>query len=319
MGIIESKSPLERRNTVARRSQRKSIHSIKSKTGAIMKNIKKFKGVEEDSVYIEIKATIENLERDLKSKERGLQPQIINIYKDTLKKVDECSQYLEIKLKENQAKAVNEPKPEDQTNSSNDNAAVEEVDESQFRDSLMENEAHNLEQQDKRKTVQLNLVQIEPDQVNKSDKRLSVIKMGGVAVMPGTMMDEMHHKMLDSDHHRQTEAQIAKVRKDIENVELEISQFVGGKDGKHYNRIRAQLTGYFNELHELNTNNDEALQEQVKLCVVYIKSCLSFLDEKAVDIDENHDEVFMPNYPPPDTNVEKFSPVVSRGPKTTYI
>jgi hypothetical protein len=112
MGVVGSKSPLERRNTVLRRSQRKSVHGIKSKAEKIAKDIKKFKGTEENVAYVELKAKIENAERDLRVHTKNLQPQIRHVHNETLKKLQECHTLLEDKLRENQEKAVAEPKKE---------------------------------------------------------------------------------------------------------------------------------------------------------------------------------------------------------------
>lgn len=262
MGLNLTKSPLERRNTVLRRSQRKSIHGTKSKADKIIKDIKKFKGIEEDANYLEIKAKIEAAERDLKIQEKNLQPQVRHIYDETLKKTQNCYQFLEDKLKENQGKA-------EEKNEEAEDKKDEESDE------VFEPQSP--------KSVDLRIVQVESIEASPQvNKRASVMKIG-VPVMPGTILESLN---------RDSQVKIPKIREELEKLEYEISQFVGKRNGRYYDRIKRQLERNEADLKGISVSDDE-IAEQVKQCHSYVMSCLSFLDEKAVDDgdDDDYDEV----------------------------
>ncbi|RZC33199.1 hypothetical protein BDFB_002301 [Asbolus verrucosus] len=292
MGVVNSKSPLERRNTVLRRSQRKSIHGIKGKTDKLAKAIRKFKGTEENLEYVELKARIEGVERELKSSEKNLQPQLRTIHKDALKRTENCYKLLEDKLRENREKAF-EKEPNKEKTEDNDDVFIEEV---------KDEEAGETE--DKRRTVELKLVQVELNESPQVNKRASIVKMGGVPVMPGSIMEDMHRRTADLE--ARVEDKIARIRQEVANLELEISQFIGRKNGRYYNKIKEQLVGYSEELKNI-LPMDEAIMEQLKLCRNYIASCLSFLEEKGVGDDGVDEMDELPN---------NFSPRTMR---TTYI
>jgi hypothetical protein len=280
MGVVGSKSPLERRNTVLRRSQRKSVHGVKSKAEKIAKDIKKFKGTEENVAYVELKAKIENAERDLRVHTKNLQPQIRHVHNETLKKLQECHTLLEDKLRENQEKAVAEPKKEMQAEPKQDHREEEDDDDVFVQEILDEPPPESTE---KRKTVELKLVQVEPIEASPQiNKRFSAMKIG-VPVMPGSIMESMRRKTL------MEEEKVGEIRAKIEQMEVEISQFVDRKNGKHYNQIKGQLEKYADEL-KSSAPADDVVSEQVKMCNNYIASCLSFLDEKAVDDDVESDD-----------------------------
>ncbi|EFA09054.1 uncharacterized protein LOC103314132 [Tribolium castaneum] len=284
MGVTVSKSPLERRNTVLRRSQRRSIHGVKSKADKIVKEIKKFKASDE-SAYLALRTKIEALERDLKHTSKQLQPQLKPLFEETLQRAQQCYQLLEDKFKENQAEASNNNEDE------NDDVFVEETQE--------------VPQSPKK--VQLTLVQVEPIEASPQiNKRFSAMKLG-VPVLPGTILESQARKSLDSQD------KVANLRQGIEKVELEISQFVGKKNGRYYGRIKGQLEEYLSELRNIVPADDE-VAEQVKLNCNYVASCLTFLDEKAIDDgdDDDYDEVPTPRL----VEERNLSP---RSMRTTYI
>lgn len=283
MGVVGSKSPLERRNTVLRRSQRKSIHGVKSKAEKLAKDIRKFKGTEENTDYVELKARIETAERELRTHSKGLQPQIRNIYAEALKKTEDCYKLLEDKLKENQDKVKAVPSKKDDKEEHHDDNQEKDDD-----DEVFVEEVNEVEQTpERRKTVELKVIQVEQIEASpQTNKRLSAMKLG-VPVLPGTILESIHRKTEESNLHN--EEKIAAIRKEIEVVESEISQFVGRRNGIHYNRIKRQLENYSADLHTISTS-DEDILEQLKLCSNYIGSCVSFLDEKALDDDVDGDD-----------------------------
>ncbi|KAJ8986123.1 hypothetical protein NQ317_005593 [Molorchus minor] len=227
MGAVTSKSPLERRNTVARRSQRRSIYSTKSKIDKLFSDIKRFKGIEEDEHYQAVRNELTHFKNDLLRKSKELQPQLRNLQDTTLKRIDEGLAALEERLKENQEKTrrkeqENEEKARKKELENQEKAEKKKKDKKKTDDSdvVSENndveikeieegadEATNLEQStEKRKTVELKFVQIVPDEVVQVDvhennnnakspeeKRKSILKLG-VPVMPGAILNRMSSK-----------------------------------------------------------------------------------------------------------------------------
>lgn len=336
MGITASKSPLERRNTVARRSQRRIIHNIKSKVEGVSRDINKFKGTEEDVNFNALMYEIDHLQIELMRKSKDLQPQVRNIYETTLNKVEDCSQALRDKLLENQEKARKKDeaekekarrkeekykdKSQETPEKSNDITIIEE-----------DNEAEELaENPERRKTVEVKFVQIippeendEPSQnearttkaVRSEEKRKSILKVG-IPVMPGAMMDEISSKSKKISnhysHHNNIErtdedlvTRVNEIASNLQAIECQIADFIGRKDGTQYHRIKDHLNEYLIELNQFNTA-DEYVMEQVKLCKNYVGTNLSFLEEKAVKdkTTDSSDDVFTA-----DNNNVPLSPV----------
>ncbi|CAH1116009.1 unnamed protein product [Phaedon cochleariae] len=231
MGLTTSKSPLERRNTVIKRSQRKSIHTIKSKIDKLFTDIKKFRGTEEDDKYKVLVTEIGRLNYELNSKIRDLQPQVRNIHQVTVARLDEAVQALQAKvlenrqkqqekmkknhnqdeedLNENTSKSVNEEiEVNEETEEGGNQASPEQTNESQ----VLENST------DKRKTLELKFVQVIPENSieaevhneqmspnfkRNDEKRKSILKMG-VPVMPGAMLEEITKKTNQMSVHYDT-------------------------------------------------------------------------------------------------------------------
>lgn len=339
MGIESSKSPLERRNTVARRSQRRSISNSKAKVDKIFQEIKKFKGTEENDTYNSILSELDRVRNDLKRKARELQPQVRGIYETTLKRIDEAAEALPDKLIENQDRArkkqeeqeekarqkqekeaESKKKKKKKKEESDDEDEVKSIENEENQEERLEaEETDNLAANtDKRHTVELKFVQIIPPEeslqeednmpkklVSPEEKRKSILKVGGVAVMPGAMMNEISTKSKKvSVHYHQSKENIfedpaARLNEIIENLqalECQIADFVGRKHGTQFNRIRDKLNGYLAELTTFSTN-DEFLLEQIKLCRNYVSSCMTFLEEKAIDDRkyDSRDDVFLPD------------------------
>lgn len=334
MGLSVSKSPLERRNTVARRTQRRTIHTIKARVDKVFPNIKRFKGVNNDEDYQALHSEIEHLRIELIKKSRELQPQIRHIYDSTLKRIEEAFAALEDKLKENQEKAIKkerereekeEKKKEKKKNkdeevtSENNDVEVEEVEDEAT------NEADNLaESTEKRQTVELKFVHVIPGEVTQADihsnnnnvvktaeeKRKSILKHG-VAVMPGAMMNEIAARTSNTvtiqephvEHNSEKiNARINEIIETLQSTEYQIADFVGKKHGTQYNRIKDKLNQNMTTLNSFSPSDDYTI-EQVKICMNYVISCLNFLEEKAVEDEKTQDDdVFLP---------AKTSPVIS--------
>ncbi|XP_018573799.1 nucleoporin GLE1 [Anoplophora glabripennis] len=330
MGLSVSKSPLERRNTVARRSQRRTIHTIKARVDKLFPSIKRFRGVNNDEDYQALHTEIDHLRIELIKKSRDLQPQIRAIYDSTLKRIDEAFVALEDKLKENQEKAIKkerereekaEKKKEKQKNkegeevtSENNDVIVEEVEEEAA------NEADNLAgSTEKRHTVELKFVHVVPGEITQADihsnnnnvvkspeeKRKSILKHG-VAVMPGAMMNELAARSSNTVSIQEPQVQIerdsekinARINEIIETLqstEYQIADFVGKKHGTQYNRIKDKLSQNMTTLNSFSPSDDYTI-EQVKICKNYIVSCLNFLEEKAIEEEKvPDDDVFFPS------------------------
>lgn len=332
---LSSSTPLERRNTVARRSQRRTIHNIKSKVDRIAQEVKKFKGIEEDSNFQILMSEINHLKVELMRKSKDLQPQVRNIHQVTLNKIEECVQTLENKLLENQEKfrkkeEVNEEKARKKEQKNKDKSH-ENSDMSYDVTVIEENdEAEELAAStEKRKTLEVKFVQIIPPGENEppenqgrssrivspEEKRKSILKVG-VPVMPGAMMNEISSKSKKISSHYNHIDSVVKTEEDIlarvneivnnlQAIECQIADFVGRKNGTQYNRIRDHLNEYLIELNQVNTA-DNFINEQIKLCKNYIGSNMNFLDEKVINDEryDSNDDVFQA-----DNNNVPLSPV----------
>lgn len=172
MGSVGSKSPLERRNTVARRSQRRTLHNLKPKVDQLHKNIKRFKGTTEDANYVALKNEIEYFKNDLTRRAKDLQPQVRNVYETIYKRISEAEEALQNKLQENK------DKQDKKDSKQKDNGEVDQsvADTAEVMSDITSNiednetvaqvhaenaEAHQLENsEDKRKTVEIKLVKV---------------------------------------------------------------------------------------------------------------------------------------------------------------
>nr|CAH7769339.1 unnamed protein product [Callosobruchus chinensis] len=101
MGVPQSKSPMERKNTMVRRSQRKSIYTVRAKLDRIYLDIKKFRGIEQDEEYELILEQLDRLRYELSRKVKELQPQVRNFYQITMRRIDEAEEALEDQLEDN--------------------------------------------------------------------------------------------------------------------------------------------------------------------------------------------------------------------------
>ncbi|ENN75977.1 hypothetical protein HUJ04_007431 [Dendroctonus ponderosae] len=336
MGSVTSKSPLERRNTVARRSQRRTLYNLKPKIDRLNKDIKKFKGITEDVTYVSIKNEIEYYKNDLARKGKDLQPQVRTVYEDIYKRINEAEAALQSKLEDNREKQ----EKKDAKQKENGGTAQSEIDSGEVLSEVNSNleDAETVVQvhtdhentDTQRKTVEIKLIKVVSDEaepkspkevriISPAEKRKSILKVG-VPVMPGAIMNEMSAQSLRSNKQnyelrsaspKSADAIFSRIKDIVENlrnVELEINDFIGTKNGKQYNKIRETLNMYLVELNGI-THADQDVIDQIKVCRNYIVSCLNFLDEKATNSGRpesftSDDEVFENNNVQPVSKVE---------------
>lgn len=161
MGVTNSKSPLERRNTVARRSQRRTLHNLKSKVDNLHKDIKKFKGTTEDTNYVKLKNEIEYFKNDLSRRKKDLQPQVRALYETVYKRLSEADEALINKLQENREKQ--EKKDAKEIVSSVGDDISEDPPQSEVDNETVVDVHHQETEENKRKTVEINLVKVIPE------------------------------------------------------------------------------------------------------------------------------------------------------------
>lgn len=337
MGLVNSKSGLERRSAALRRSQRKTITESQSKIQKIRNDIKKLKSVEEDKKYCDIKNRIELLRRELNKSGSSLAADLKLRYKDvtnTLKQLDESlvaklkSNREEIeekrKLAEEKKKADEEKKKIEDEKKKTEEETTPTVDEPSetvaepsgavFVEDLQAKKEDDAVER-RKSTVSVKFVQFaeEPtvrrsvavDEQQELPQSPRVLKMGGVAVMPGSMQEITNRSNRISEQYKTEQAkklndsQIEKIIFDyierLKLIEEEISEFIGQKNGKHYNRFKDELNKLLASLTQLEPH-DEHIKENLKLCKSFVGSCLSFLEEKALPEDSSEsDEVFVNN------------------------
>ncbi|KAL1494548.1 hypothetical protein ABEB36_010129 [Hypothenemus hampei] len=305
MGLVNSKSPLERRNTVARRSQRRTLHNFKPKIDQLEKRVKKFKGIIEDVSYVNLQREITELKSDLTRRARDLQPQVRSLYENVYKRLCETEEALKRKLEENQQKHEGKIDQNHQEVMSDVTTTIDNETVAQIHQESPE-ELHTkpnvelkvvqlqLNNHDEQSTKSLKEVRI----VSPTEKRKSILKVG-VPVMPGAFMAAKHQQ-------ETTEKQISDLVESLRKIELGINDFVGQVNGKQYNRIKDELHQRLQLLNTLTPDDDYTL-EKMKTCRAYIDSCLNFLNEKAIKTvvdeesysdDDEYNEVFDNNNVP---------------------
>ncbi|KAF7270991.1 hypothetical protein GWI33_016088 [Rhynchophorus ferrugineus] len=306
MGSLQSKSPLERRNTIARRSQRRTLGNLKPKIAKINKDIKKFKGINEaDSQYSEIKREIEILKNELARRGRDLQPQIRGLYETVYKSVNEAELALQAKMEENKEKRdrkLQSDEPESSVVSEGHDFDV--TSDISQADTIVQIHGDNQQNggqglQERRKSVQLKVVKVASDddpplasptnsQVSAFDKRKSILKVG-VAVMPGAVLNELakqpnrltkFYDLEDKPKKVNISERINEITEDVGQIENEIANFIGAKDGVQYTKFSNVLDKYLNELQSMSPD-DEYIGDQLSKTINYIYSCVRFLEERA--------------------------------------
>lgn len=270
MGGSSSKSPFDRRNSVERRTQRRVLFNIKDKIKKIEKDVKKFNGLPADEEYERLTTAISQIQKELAKKHPTLQPKNKIVCSELQK---EAVTYLETLVEK--AKLNQQQK---QTESNNNNQQQQEAPAAEIR-----------------QTVELRLVKVEPEVERPTsgtsslrspvETRKSILKVG-VPVMPNAakMLQrkvEQDNELTEADDEEESILRaIENVTKQVGDIEIKISEFVGLKNGVHYVQIKEQLFENLEFLKQI-PNQSEIIVEQKERCVQYIRSCLNFLDEKA--------------------------------------
>lgn len=286
MGGSSSKSPFDRRNSVERRTQRRVLSGIKDKIKKIENDVNKFNGVPGDEEYERLSYSIVAVQQELVKKHASLQPKNKVTSVELQKQAEKYLETLVEKAKINQRK---------------------------------QSESNNNKQQDdsseRRQTVELRVVKIEAEQPQTSrpsslrspeETRKSILKVG-VPVMPNAAK-ELERKVKQTEELEEEDGDaeddilkaIENVKKQVEDIELRISEFVGLKNGTRYTHLKGMLMENLLYLKEI-PNQSELIVEQKEMCVQYIRSCLNFLDEKAEDgevFSSDNEEGALPSIPP---------------------
>lgn len=269
MGSGNSKSSFDRRNSVERRTQRRVLINAKIRLEKTEKELKKFSGVANDESYNEIKGNLMALRKELHKKSASMQQKNKQACVDLQKRVIANLKNLEEKAKENQENETlkRENKTEEQGSKEvvkhRTSAIIERQDSDATDASRPVSEI--------RHTAEIRVLQITPQErpVSESDRRTSVLRF--------------------KDPNEVAAKQIEEIKQEVEGIELKISEFIGRRNGTHYNRLKSKLIENMKRLREISVD-DEYLVEQINLCLRYVGSCLNFLDEKAVEEDGSEKE-----------------------------
>lgn len=263
MGGGNSKSSFDRRNSVERRTQRRVLINAKIRLEKTEKELNKFVGTLNDERYNEIRASLMALRKDLHKRSMSMQQKNKQICIDLQKRVIADLKTLEEKAKETQEKQAK--RRENKNHEEEINKAVKHrtsaIIERQDSDEITDTSRPVSEI---RQTAEIKVVQVTPKErpVSESEKRVSVLRF--------------------KDPNEVTAKEIEEIKREVEEIEFQISEFIGRRNGRHYNRLKSKLIGNMQRLNEFSVS-DEYLVEQINLCLRYVGSCLNFLDEKAVD------------------------------------
>lgn len=290
MGGGGSKSPFDRRNSVERRTQRRVLFNIKDKVKKIDKDVKKFNGLPGDEEYERLTTGISSVQKELLKKHQTLQPKNKTVSVELQKEAEKLLETLVEKAKQNQQKI----------SESNNNKQGKQEDDQQSSSEI-------------RQTVELRLVKVEPEEERPTSQtsslrspeetRKSILKVG-VPVMPNAAKEmkrkvEQSHQLEEENTEENVLKAIENIKTQVQDVELRISEFVGYRDGVHYNQIKEKLFDFLANLKEI-PNQSEIVVEHKELCIQYVRSCLTFLDEKA-DVEvfsSDNEEQTLPSIPP---------------------
>lgn len=299
MGGISSKSGLSRRNSVERRSQRRTLSSTKSELQKIEKQVDKFKGKRDDDEYNQIKSKIVTVRKRLQK--IAPLPNNKENHTEQFKILKDLAVLLEEKALANE----NTTKTDEEQNRSSAQSPIQRKDSDATDISRASSSI--------RKTVEIKMMQVTPVERPNSevsvrspeDKRKSILKMG-VPVMPLAVMENQRRISNAASSNvspakavqlqapsKETEASlIENVKKEVGDIEFEISQFKGSKMDDNYVRLRDQL---FKNLEMLCTISvkDDLLVQKKEQCIQYVRSCLNFLEEKAAEGINAEDDVFL--------------------------
>ncbi|KAL3273704.1 hypothetical protein HHI36_015134 [Cryptolaemus montrouzieri] len=324
MGSSMSSSSSDRRNNALRRSQRKSLTGACSGIDKILKVIKKFKGTEDSEEYKNLKIRIIQIEKNLQQKVGEIQPQFQAIHNITEQKIKTAYELLDQKAKENSDHAnskdvvmnggtTKSPLPSPIENLTENEPPQPSPNPNHIEEPLPVNKNDSVSpvqsptNENKRNSLLLRLSKLtSPKRESKSPEvqvtaevhkspeatRKSIMKYG-VPVLPSPTTngrprlvsfntpDEVDTALV------RHEKRLKLIKQDVANLEIRISEFIGKRDGKHYNNLKDALTKLVEELEEID---EEELLDQVVMCHNYIKSCFNFLDSKVTD--DIDDDIF---------------------------
>lgn len=251
-----------------RRTQRRVLFNIKDKIKKIEKDVKKFNGLPADEDYERLTTAISQIQKELAKKHSTLQPKNKIVCSELQKEAATSLETLVQKAKLNQ-----QQKQSESNNNQQQETPAAEI----------------------RQTVELRLVKVEPEAERPTsgasslrspvETRKSILKVG-VPVMPNAAKElqrkvEQDNELAEADDEEENILRaIENVTKQVGDIEIRISEFVGLKNGMHYVQIKEQLFENMEFLKQI-PNQSEIIVEQKERCVQYIRSCLNFLDEKA--------------------------------------
>ncbi|XP_045478234.1 uncharacterized protein LOC123683319 [Harmonia axyridis] len=314
MGSSMSSNVGDRRANALRRSQRKSLTGACSSIDKVIKALKNYKGTEDSEEYKNMKVRIIQVEKNLQKVPES-QKQFKTLHEVTKQKIKTAFEMLENRTLENtqaaQSRGIilngNGMKPP----SPNTRKTIEEL-RTQEQLSKDTTPAQSPTNENKRNSLLLRMskftlpkresksseseVQEVTVEVHKSPEatRKSIMKYG-VPVLPSPPHNSPPKLVSFNtpDHFEDTllkhEKRLKIIKQDIANLEIRISEFIGKKDGKHYNNLKVSLEQMEEELDGIR---EEELLDQVELCQNYIKSCYNFLESKALEEDDVDDDLF---------------------------
>lgn len=295
MGGSSSKSPFDRRNSVERRTQRRVLFNLKDKIKKIEKDVAKFNGLPADEEYERLTVAISQVQKELAKKHPTLQPKNKTVSLELQKQAETSLETLVEKAKLNQRKQ----------NESNNNQPQKQED-----------------APERRQAVELRLVKVESEAErplsqtsslrSPEETRRSILKVG-IPVMPNAAKELKRKVEQDKQIEKECDEEnilkaIDNVKKQVGDIELTISEFVGLKYSAHYTQIKEKLLENLSFLKEI-PNQSEIVVEQKEMCIQFIRSCLNFLDEKAEE-----QEVFSS-----DNEEQTLPPTQIKGFKATLI
>ncbi|KAK9883276.1 hypothetical protein WA026_001460 [Henosepilachna vigintioctopunctata] len=327
MGSSLSSSAGDRRNNALRRSQRKSLTGTCSGIDKVLKSLKNFKGTIDSPEYEKMKLRIIQIDKNMQQKVQEVHPQFKTIHNIARQKIDTAYGILEQKARENTdfsktqnvilngdgikpsspgpSKVISELSFDENSNTNNAEVDIappqsptpQSPTEGHKRNSLLFrlSKLTSLKKESRSSASESEVTEVTAE-VHKSPEatRKSIMKYG-VPVLPSPVANG-HPRIVSFNTPDDVESRLAKhekrlkaIKEDVANLEIRISEFVGKKDGRHYNNLKTSLTQLVEELEQID---EDELLDQVVLCHNYIKSCFSFLDSKAVDSDDIDDEVF---------------------------
>ncbi|XP_044759738.1 uncharacterized protein LOC123317328 [Coccinella septempunctata] len=312
MGSSMSSSVGDRRANALRRSQRKSLTGACSNIDKVLKALKTYKGTEDSEEYKNMKIRIIQIEKNLQNKLTEPQQQFRTLHDITQQKIKTAFETLENKTAENtrsrgivlNGNGMKPPSPntrktieELRTQEQSDKPTAQSPTNENKRNSLLlRMSKFTLPKRESKSSTSECEVQEVTVEVHKSPEatRKSIMKYG-VPVLPSPPHNSPPKLVSFNtpDHFEDTllrhERRLKIIKQDIANLEIRISEFIGKKDGKHYNNLKLSLEQLGQELEGMH---EEELLDQVDMCKNYVKSCLNFLESKALDEEDVDDEIF---------------------------